>query len=849
MPDIQGQLVLAQNQHAFIQDSTKGTVQVYAGPHALALSGNDRPVVYDKQKDEFVGVELLKAITQNPLVPEGHYLILENPVTDRTTEARPLMFPKAGANSPVSLEVGRKINIPGPQTFPLWPGQFAQAVPGHHLRSNQYLVIRVYNAEHANRNRPNFLMVTAPPVASTPENSGHASTTPPTAAPTYENLLTPGQQVVIKGTEVSFFIPPTGFEVLKDDSTSTYVREALTLERLEYAILLDEDGNKRYERGPKVVFPEATERFVSKNDGGQPSQVVRKFKALELNDQMGLYIKVIADYTEDDGKTQRKTGDELFITGKVQRIYYPRPEHALIEYDDPNQKSFKRQRYYGITIPKGEGRYVLDKEKGQIDKEVGPQIFLPDPRNQVIIRRTLDDKTVALWYPGNSEALNFNQNLRALTEDATGYLADAVVLTAAADVTRGMNRGTKGSAALLGASASAFESGDTMRRGSKFTPPPMLTLNSKYDGVPSINVWTGWAVQVVDKAGNRRVVIGPATILLEYDESLEILELSTGKPKTTDRLIRDTYLRVDNNLVSDIVRIETKDLVNIDLKLSYRINFLREHSDKWFSVENYVKFACDHMRSLLKGNLKKLSIKEIMENSAAIIRDTILGAKKDNEVRKREFPENGMEMYDVEVLGVEIADNKIAALLKDAQTKAVESAITLSANEQNLENTRRQTKIQTEIQELQTQVKLRTEQLDEQLAVAKAERAMGALRGEIEMAVVRGDAELATQQTRNDIAEADLDRRKADGDYELLTEERHTGFFEKRMAAITPNLIEAMHTLAHSGFAIKLSEAIAPLAINEQSGLGQTLERVFKGTGLEVVLDNLKSRSKTTSGN
>src|SRR5208337_4869696 len=594
MPDGQ-QLVLAQNQHAFIQDSTKGTVQVYAGPHALALSGNDRPVVYDPKKDEFVQVTLNQAITQNPLVPEGHYLILENPVTDRTNETKPLLFPKQGANSSITLDVGRKINIPGPTTFPLWPGQVAQVVSGHHLRSNQYLVVRVYNADQANANRPDFLKTATADKA--------------------DAALTPGQQLVIKGTEVSFFIPPTGFEVLVEGEANGYVREALTLERLEYCILLDEDGSKRYEVGPNVVDPAATERFILK-DGN------KKFKAIELNDQMGLYIKVIADYTEADGTTKRHVGDELFITGKEQRIYYPRPEHALIEYDDPNKGGFKRQRYYGITIPKGEGRYVLDKIAGDIQQEVGPRIFLPNPIFQVIVRRVLDDKTVNLWYPNNTEAIAFNQQLRALTSESTGYLDDTVVLAAAADITRGMNRGLEKSVKLTG----SFE-GDTLKRGTRFTPPPSLTLNTKYDGVPSINVWTGYAVQVVDKAGNRRVVVGPTTILLEYDETLEILELSTGKPKNTDKLLRDVYLRVDNNLVSDIVRIETKDLVNVDLRLSYRVNFLRENQDKWFSVENYVKYLCDHLRSMLKGTLKKQNVKEIMENSAALIRDVILGAK------------------------------------------------------------------------------------------------------------------------------------------------------------------------------------------------------------------------------
>ena len=41
-----------------------------------------------------------------------------------------------------------------------------------------------------------------------------------------------------------------------------------------------------------------------------------------------------------------------------------------------------------------------------------------------------------------------------------------------------------------------------------------------------------------------------------YDETLALLELSTGKPKTTDQLLGTVYLRVDNNLVSDIVRAE-----------------------------------------------------------------------------------------------------------------------------------------------------------------------------------------------------------------------------------------------------------------------------------------------------
>ena len=820
MAEPTAQLCLSQKEYAFLQDATKGTVAVCAGPYSFSLSGNDRPVIYDKARDVFTYTDVQKAITQNAFVPEGHYLVLENPSVNDKGE---LKTPSPGSNSPTQLQIGRKIVIPGPISLALWPGQYAQVITGHHLHSNQYLVVRVYNADEANKNATESLK---------------------TKAAGEDGKFTPGQLLVIKGTESSFFIPPTGFEVLMENDS--YVREALTLERLEYAILLGEDGEKRYERGPQVVYPEATERFVLKNeDGGRGT---RKFKAIELNDQMGVYVKVTADYTDSKG-TQHFAGEELFITGKEQRFYYPRAEHALIGYDDP-KSNFKRERYYGITIPTGEARYVLDKREGQIKLVEGPQIFLPDPRNEVIVRRVLDDKTVNLWFPTSIDALAFNQQLRSLNEDpSANYLAENTVIAAAADIGRSMNRGLTKSKAFSEPAATAGYEGDRLSRGTKFTPPPMLTLGNKYDGVPSISVWTGYAVQVVDKSGNRRVEVGPTTLLLEYDETLEMLELSTGKPKTTDTLRHDVYLRVDNNLVSDIVRIETDDLVNVDVKVSYRVNFLREHSDKWFSVENYVKYLCDHMRSLLKGSLKKHGVTAIMKDSSTLIRDTVLGKKVADEPRHRLFPENGMDVYDVEVLSVTIADTHrgVAELLKNATTRAVESAITLSADEQTLVNTRRKTAINKEIAELETTVVIYKQELAQQIVTAEAETVMARLEAEIAEQTARLNAEVAEQEQQNAVASAEFNRTKMLSDHELKLEQARVALFEKKIAALTPNLIQAMQTLGDNEVVTRLSTAIAPLAVLEQSSTSIVLERLFKGTPLETVLGNIKDRAKAAS--
>jgi major vault protein len=776
-------------------------------------------------------VELVKAIAQNPLVPEGHYLILENPAVDASGG---LAFPIAGNNSPTKLQTGRKIVIAGPMTFPLWPGQFAKAISGHHLRSNQYLVVRVYNGEQATK-----------AAGTVGEKEGTA--------------LVNGQLFVIKGTEVPFFIPATGFEVLAENNN--YVREALTLERLEYCILLAESGDKRFERGPQVVFPEATEQFMTKNGS-------KKFKAIELNDQMGLYIKVIAEYEVEDGveapegtpdggefvyngakylfqgdKVFSIAGEELFITGKDQRIYYPRAEHGLITYKDP-KGNFERERYYGIAIPKGEGRYVLVKDIGDVETVNGPKIFLPDPRNQVIVRRVLDAKTVALWYPGNQEAIDYNENLRELLgESDDNYVADALVRSASIGTERGFNRNLKASKAIAASTPvpDSFE-GDKMSRGTQFTPPPSITLNTKYDGVPTISPYVGYAVQVVNKSGDRRVVVGPDSILLAYDETLAVLELSTGKPKNTDSLLRAVYLRVDNNIVSDIVRAETKDLVNVDVKLSYRVNFLREHKDKWFSVENYVKFLCDHMRSRLKGAIKQLGVKEFIENSTAIVRDTVLGTKVEGETRSFTFAENGMSVYDVEVLGATISDDKIAGLLRNAQQTSVTTAINLSTEEAALEAKKRSTAIQTEVADLEHGLATHRLELASELEKAQAEQTMARLQEDIANFAAKMTAKVNEQDQLDAIAGAALARRKGEEDYTISLERQRVEHFESRMKAFAPGLIEAMNTLGNTEFATKLSTAIAPLALHEQMGLGTTMEKVFANTPFATILANLQSK-------
>nr|MBA3456217.1 hypothetical protein [Deltaproteobacteria bacterium] len=615
-------LVLAPSEYAYMQDVTKGIVKTYTGPTVINPTAQERPVVFDAEKKLFEPCTLEQAVQQIAIAPEGYYVILKNPSTRFDHPAAGGVFP-----SP-DLNVGRKINITGPCSFALWPGQLVQLVQGHHLRSNQYLLVRVYNEEEARKNWGQAVIKPATP------DSGAESVVPID--------LAVGKLLIIKGTDVSFYIPPTGVGVVPDE-TGHWVRDALTLERLEYAILVDQNGKKRYERGPHVVFPEPTEAFITR-DGA------RKFRAIELNEIQGLHIKVIAPYTEH-GRTYRE-GDELFITGKETAIYFPREEHSLVRGDG-------HDKHFAVAVPAGEARYVMNRKTGEIRTVRGPAMLLPNPVDDVIVRRVLSDRECAAWYPANVDALAYNRGLRQI-EDG-GARPGAVV---EGDVQKSKG---KSAAQQVAMGPASFEAVD---RSNQFTKPRTLVFTTKFEGVPAVSVWVGYAVLVVDKQGGRRVEQGPKNLLLEYDETLEVIQLSTGTPKATERLVQTVFLRVLNNKVSDRCVVETADHVQVTLAYAMRVNFVGEPA-RWFEVENYVKFLCDHVRSVLKGSAKKHTIEAFYAQSVDLIRDAILGRGEPRPGML--FPENGMHVTDVEIIGVTIDDEGIAELLGDAQHEAVES--------------------------------------------------------------------------------------------------------------------------------------------------------------------------------
>ena len=804
MSDMQKDLVLSINEYAYVLDETKGHVVCWVGPSKTSLSNSDKLVRFNTKTKTFDRCGYSDVVNLFATAPENWYIILKNPAEGNK-------HPTPGANNlPDTVKIGQKINVRGPVSFALYPGQMAKVVKGHSLRSNQYLLARVYEAEAASQSNGEMLDQEGNKI----ENKQN-----------YVN----GQILVIKGTEVSFYIPPTGIEVIPlcNDSAQGYVRDAVTLERLEYCILKDEDGNKRYVHGPAVVFPEPTETFVNSPKGGCI------FRAIELSKITGIYVKVIAEYKDEDG-TVHPVGEELFITGDDTMIYYPRPEHAIINYDN-------KITHHAIAIPEGEGRYIMNRLTGEIITVKGPAMYLPDPRTEVVVKRKLTQRQCELWFPGNYAALEYNVGLseKSVEKGLKDVDLDSFSFMASTS---------------LDSTLANLEAKANISRGTSYTKPRTITLDNKFDGVVSVDVWTGYAVNVISKNGERKVVCGPQTILLDYDQTFEELQMSTGKPKTTDHLIKTVFLRHENNKVSDLVNVETKDFVRCEIKVSYCVDFLKEHMDKWFNVENYIKYMCDRIRSEMKRVAKQYTIEEFYQNYSEIMRAVALdsGCETDGECGKkgRFFSENGMLVHDCEVLSISI-DSDIEDMLIAHQQEMIAQSLKLSDAEKRVAVAEKLAVAEQKEQELRNQQLINKMQLQREEATKKLEiqAEINALQDAEKLAAKKAEQDM--QVVIDAIHDASLARKDKDNAQEIehkrqlasIEEAKQKAYAETVVAimgSISEDLVAAMTSKSNNDMTVAIAQAISPYALaGENESVSDVVNKLLRGTALEQLIDDV----------
>ncbi|MFT3712106.1 MAG: hypothetical protein QM817_31065 [Archangium sp.] len=685
-------ILVASNEYAYVQDLTKGDIVLYVGPTKISLSNTERLVELKNDRFQPVRNEEGTGVLAFVTASSAQYVVLENPAKDGGVK------PVKGNNSAVELLVGRRVVVPGPATFPLWPGQKARVVAGHELFEDQYLRVRVYDAVEGEK------------------------------API-------GTERIIKGSDTSFFIPRTGLEVVPDEKNG-YVRNAVTLLDGQYCVLRGPRGRRRFERGPAVVFPEAWEEFLIKNGA-------RVFAAWPLKRERGLHVRVLQGFEAKDGEAvpagRYEAGQELFVQGREGYFF---PTESLDVLGEVS----------AVQLAAKEAVYLRDLQTGAVRTVEGPIALLPDPTQVERVSRAVDPETVKRWKLGKF---------------------------------------------------------DTSR-------------------APTINVPPGEAV-LVTGTRSREVVRGPAVRVLAFDETLETLELSTGTPKSSDALLPTCFLRVEGNKVSDLIKVRTADHVELEVRLSYRVSFLRHEGvddSRWFSVPNYVGLLCDHLGSLVRAAVRMVPIERFHASSAEILRTAVLGEKRGEKRTGREFEENGMNVYDVEVLDVSILDEAVETLLTDAQRTAITAEVARKREQLRLATEETREAVARAIWAAQKEtlvVEAELEVARRALSVAKVEakaetqrlEALGKARADAEALTVSSAAQTASMERHVAVERQQLEARAA--------------AFKEQMAALHPELVATLKTLGNQEFAAALTENLSPLAILGGTSVADVARRLLAG--------------------
>ncbi|WP_428261843.1 hypothetical protein [Haliangium sp.] len=636
-------ILVAPNEYAYVQDLTKGDIVLYVGPTKISLSNTERMIIL--RDGRFVpvrGDEAGLGVHKFVAASSSQYIILENPPQDPDDK------PVKGANSAIPLRFGRKVVVPGPAEFPLWPGQRAQVIDGHELRLDQYLVVRVYDD-----------MGDGEPI---------------------------GTEHIICGTDVSFYIPPSGLEVVPNRNGS-YVRRAWRMERNKGLHLR---VRAPFEVGPAAQVPEG--RYLAGQD-------------IFLRDREGMFFP----------------SDNLDVVGEVAPI----------------------------PLAENEAIYARELGTGKLTTVEGPVNYLVDPTREELVTRRLDERRAVLF---------------RLDTDSR----------------------------------------DPNRAWSIYVPPStavMITAKNK-----------------------REVVSGPQTRILHYDEELEVLTLSTGRPKSDEELLPTCFLQVQGNKVSDLVRVKTSDHVGLEILLSYRVSFVGD-SERWFNVKDYVGLLCDHLGSIIRAAARTSSIETFHGTSTDILRTAILGARGDDGEREgRHFKENGMWVYDVEVLDVRILDQDVERMLQEAQRMAIVSAITRRQEELRLGDENLKESVNREIYgaQMETLAKAaeheavsRTVELARIGTIIERDRLdkIGRAEHEAEADAIRSRARLEIADREAGLAREALAARSA--------------AFREQMEALQPELIATLKGLAGQQLAGALSKNLSPLAILGGESVAEVAARLL----------------------
>lgn len=586
----------------------------------------------------------------------------------------------------------------------------------------------------------------------------------------------------------------------KEARQARLIRNAVVLGEKEYCVIVDADGKREIKVGPARVFPGPYDTFMT--EGSR----LRVYDAYELLPQRALWLRVIAPISKAALAAKLPRGFALEKEG-----YYPGDELLLA----------------GVST-----------------------FFVPFNEIEVLS-------------PQTGEAVVGNDHSRVFIE-AIGIDQKSGIYVR--DLATGEVRLVRGKQSYLVDPRKEVHITRTI-------PAEQWNLwvsaNEPHKGTQGA-ITTPWAVSVIvphntavlaTSANGQRVIEGPCVTLLEYEETLTPVLLSTGTPKSDESPLQTCFLRTVGNRVSDEIAVETADYVKISLRVSYSVTFVPEQKARWFNHENYIQIMVDHLRSIVRGRCRTLSLSQLWPQVPAIVRDTILGEKGEKGARPgRVFSDNGTVVTEVEVLSSVIEDEAIAGLMLHAQTEAVTLQIGDRQAQETLNSARLRAEIARAQQELEVGAKERAAKLAElqrrlaheaALAVARERevvaaeaqrladlREAAAQKARAEREAASKQAELlllqheaaARAESNRKLAAASLEEQTALRQLEVLLINAQSAATVAERNAVQRGLVEAMTALGDKIMLAEVAENMNLVSLFKGKDVGQILADVLGGT-------------------
>ncbi|HQY64493.1 MAG TPA: hypothetical protein PK141_24005 [Polyangiaceae bacterium] len=892
---------VTERQFLWVQDDDKGEVTLHVGPTMVSPTAADRVVIDDGDGGlrEDVSGKPQKIIE----LGDNQYAMLFNPLVD--TEAAPNGKFRPGRNEPRPLRTGTRSMIPGPCSFYLRPGQRADVRDAHELASNQYLVVKVYgevdkaapyyevtarsagitratagmlvaerddgDLEHVVLRRGQLIVIRGldtqfyiPPsgVDIVPDTSVDASGAAITAAAARQLLRLPEQfqpepapvdalreegaaeldlgaslddeaeakggaprqqvpNAVInqsarsrhrKASAVAgggFNIPspapqqagsplvdllgsPAVRRALEREARQTrLIRSAVVLGEKEYCVIVDADGKREIKLGPARVFPGPYDTFMTVGSRA------RVYDAYELLPQRALWLRVISSigkeellrklprgfvFEHDTVKEHYFPGDEILLSG-VSTFFFPFNEIEVLSPETGQAvvgNDHERVFIEAIGIDQKSGIYVRDLATGEVRLVRGKQSYLVDPRKEVQITRTVPPSDWNLWVAANEPH--------------------------------------------------------------KATAQPITT-----PWAISIVVPNNTAVMIT-MAQSRRVVEGPCVTLLGYEESLCGMSLSTGTPKTDASPLRTCFLRTVGNRVSDVVTVETSDFVRIAVHVSYSVTFVSDGEsgpggkERWFNHENYIQVMVDHLRSIIRGRCRSMSLSAIWPQIHTLVRDTVLGERKEGGRPGRVFAENGTVVTEVEVLTASIEAREVAELMERVQTQSVTLQIGDRQAQESLVSAKLRAEIDADGQTLAEEARRRAARLQGLTRTLEHERALAEVK---ELEVVARERQTLSDARLEAAQKAELarDSEAKAAALRLQLEDANT----RAAATRALSIVELETLVARREQELRLIVAQSSATVAERQAVQQGLVEAMTALGDKIMLGEVASNMNLVS--